>query len=150
MKPSSRLLLTALALSTLPAFSQTMTLSKASYKPGETIQMTVKFDSAVEPGSTVSVGYYHQGPLPSDQTTLGNRLNFQETSSSDNKTFVMHALVDDTFASGEYVFGSLGVNKKGFRSGESSSDPNAPVITIQNPEKDPRQLTVPPFSIQLK
>lgn len=105
MKISSILLFTALAV---PAFSQTV------FKPGDTIPMTVKFDSAVEPGAKVSVRYDHPAPPPPDQTTFGCRLNFEEHElSSDNKTFALQASVVNECPSGEYAFGLLQITKEG-------------------------------------
>lgn len=153
MKLCSVLLLTALASFAVSAFSQTMTVPKDSYKPGEPIPMTVTFDSALDPGSTVSVRYHFQGSAPSDQKTFSCDLRFVASSSpsSDNKTFALQATVDNGCASGEYVFGFLGIDKAGFRGGESDTAPkNAPVITIKNSRKDEKQLTVPAFSIQVK
>jgi hypothetical protein len=151
MKIFSVLFLTALASSAVPAFSQTMTVPKTSYKPGETIQMTVKFDSALDSGSMVSVRYHLRSSTESDQKTFSGDLRFQGSpSSGDNKTVALQAMVDNTVASGEYVFGFLAINKEGFRPGESDTAPNAPVITIKNSGKDEKQLTVPPFSIQVK
>lgn len=145
MKTRSVLLFALLYVFAVAAFSQTV------FKPGDTIQMTVKFDSAVEPGSNVTVNYHINGSLPSDQQTFGGRFNFQASSpSSDNKTFLLQAKVEDMIASGEYVFGALVIDKRGLLPGESDISPTAPTITIKNPGKDPKRINVPSFSLQVK
>ncbi|PYP93007.1 MAG: hypothetical protein DMG65_02215 [Candidatus Angelobacter sp. Gp1-AA117] len=134
------------------AFTVTASAQK-TFKPGDTIEVTVKFDKPLEPDSRVSVSYNPAG-IPKDESAHGDiPLSLSlETASPDRTTFTGKRTITRDTPSGQYTLVTLNVSNPKLLSAQADPSQLAgqPQIIIKNPDKDPQKVKIPPFKVEVK